>query len=127
MDCAAGMRQATNYVMGVGNFGGNMDITQLDLDDLLSAIEDRNEASANMIDKWLKEEGYYPGSTRISASELYKRFMEWYRQLPEQERVRYGKLPNISAWGKWMIGRFRSTRTNKCRMYYISRQESVEI
>jgi len=99
----------------------NLDIKDLLLDDLLAATVDRTTTPATIIDTWIIAEGYYPGQTRIAASELLDRFRKW--------AISQGVTTpmNHNTFGEDMRRRFKVGRRRAGVFYYISRESVVDI
>ena len=99
----------------------DLDLSSLTLDDLLQGIEDRAGRPPDLVDSWIKSEGYYPGQTRVPASELYASFKDWARLQGAT------KIPPASHWGVAMARRFKRGRSKVGKFYYISRESESDI
>lgn len=96
-----------------------LSLESLSVEELMQGLEGTDPATYNSVELWLKEEGYYPGSTRVEADQLYANYLKWF----EDAQIE-GRRLDVRSWGKVMIGRFKRGRTKRGSSYYISRRES---
>ncbi len=95
-----------------------MDLRDVDIDDLIADISSHATKEPAPIDKWLEAEGYYPGSTRVLAAELHRRYVDWRVQHPDI----VGKVEDVRRFGMVLRGRFKFGKLNVGNCYYISRE-----
>lgn len=91
------------------------------LDDLLDGLHPVPVKQPSALAIWLEQEGYFPGTSRIQAAELYARYVAWRASHPEID----GPVEQLRVWGKAMSSRFRTTRGKSGMLYWISRQREV--
>lgn len=99
-------------------------IESLEIDDLLRDLEGRADRPPSLIEMWLDSQGYYPGTSRMTATELLEIFQDWYRVRPE---LSVYPLPGPTAFGMEMGRRFKRGRGSRGNFYYISRKKDPSI
>lgn len=98
-------------------------ISDASVEALLADLAVPAARSPNPVAKWLEVEGYYPGTTPISASDLYARFLEWNRVHIDS----IGKLVNFGEAAREFANRLPKKRRSAGNYYYISRKEVPHI
>lgn len=98
-----------------------LNIQDVSTDDLLAAISDRAPKPPEPIPMWLETEGYFPGTTRILASELYARFCTWYAE-QQAFSANGAKVPTLYHWGTEMTRRFKKGRGKHGVYYWVTRE-----
>ena len=99
-----------------------MDLKNIPLEQLLGDLQVVAKRPLSVVEMWIKEQGYYPGQTRVGSKELYARFIEWATQHPD---ITKGEVPDLWRWGVEMTARFKKGRSNRGFFYYISRESDV--
>jgi hypothetical protein len=104
-----------------------LDISKLSLQDLLADVPSTTRPGGRPptpVEEWIKVADIHPGTTRVSATDLYREFHMWWKT---ESAHRDTPPPGIRLWGKNMAGRFKTGRGNRGIFYYISRDRVVEI
>jgi len=107
--------------MGVALPRAKFDINTIPTDELLRGIEAHDPYGVNVVKTWLDSEGYYPGTTRVRATELYKRYKVWAAQYPDMTVL------SIEPWGVQMRKDIKAGRGKAGIYYYISRIPTEEL
>lgn len=99
-----------------------MDLSKLSLEQLLGDLQVVAKEAPTIVEMWIKDQGYYPGQTRLMSQDLYIVFRTWALQ---QADITRGDIPGINVWGVEMTGRFKKGRSKHGNFYYISREADV--
>lgn len=104
--------------MGVGSPGARMSIKDLPTDALLASLHSNAAPTPHIVDSWMTAQGYYPGTSRVRAIELYHRFRDWCAQ----QGVSTAEVLSRKKFGEALSTRLRRGRTRNYCFYYISRE-----
>lgn len=100
-----------------------MQIKDAKLQELLDGLDAEITPEPCSLDKWLKSEGYYPGSSRMKVCDLHERYKKWHAQ----HIGNIEKALTLRQFGKEMVRRFKRGRDMHGAFYYISRRKDPKI
>lgn len=89
----------------------------------MEMLGDATPVEDDPVKRWVITEGYYPGTSRVMANDLYQRFLTWLRQHPEIVTEKITK----TRFGMEMGRRFKRGRSSKGHFYYISRSDEADL
>lgn len=92
----------------------NQDIKNASIDALLGGLAGHTSDSLHPVDKWLKSEELFPGTTPTRAQDLLDAYRAW-------EAESLDKKLHANAWGARMKQIFRNTKTRTGQIYYTSK------
>lgn len=95
-----------------------MDIKDVDINALLAALAQRVAPDGHIVDRWMKAQGYFPGSTRVRSRDLYRRFKAWC----QQHAVNRAEMLSHKTFGAALSTRLKRGRTANYAFYYVSRE-----
>ena len=100
------------------------DLDGVSTEELLAGLAVPARPSASPVVQWLESVGYFPGTTAVSATEMWNRYREWEKAQPA------GTIANPQNFGQ--VARERTQRVPKKRRkwgicYYMATQADPEV
>jgi hypothetical protein len=96
----------------------NAELDALSDQALIDGLLPASAGEPHPIDSWLQDVGYVPGTTRISATQLYAEYKSWFHC---QHELANEKPCNIVWFGRYMAKRFKQTRKSAGVFYYLGK------